>query len=39
MTGILAPVKVTPLMAPRTAKYIKAMIREGDNFDYHNGRG
>ena len=22
-------------MAPRTAKYIEAMIREGDNFDYH----
>jgi hypothetical protein len=23
------------LMSPRTAKYIEAMIREGDNFDYH----
>ena len=22
-------------MSPRTAKYIEAMIREGDNFDYH----
>jgi hypothetical protein len=23
------------LMSPRTAKYVEAMIREGDNFDYH----
>ena len=23
------------LMSPRTAKYIEAMIREGDNFDYY----
>src|ERR1700732_3716756 len=23
------------LMSPRTAKYIEAMIREGDNFDYN----
>jgi hypothetical protein len=22
-------------MSPRTAKYVEAMIREGDNFDYH----
>jgi hypothetical protein len=21
-------------MSPRTAKYIEAMVREGDNFDY-----
>jgi hypothetical protein len=25
-----------PLMSPRTAKYIEAMIREGDRFDYDN---
>jgi hypothetical protein len=24
-----------PLMSPRTAKYVEAMIREGDNFDYN----
>jgi hypothetical protein len=23
------------LMSPRTTKYVQAMIREGDNFDYH----
>jgi hypothetical protein len=23
------------LMSPRTAKYVEALVREGDNFDYH----
>ena len=23
------------LMSPRTTKYIEAMVREGDNFDYY----
>jgi hypothetical protein len=35
MTGIVSTVRVTPLMSPRTVKYVGAMIREGDNFDYH----
>ena len=23
------------MLSPRTAKYVAALIREGDNFDYH----
>jgi hypothetical protein len=35
MTAISGPARVTPLMSPRTVKYVEAMIREGDNFDYY----
>jgi hypothetical protein len=34
MTEIFSPLRTTSLMSPRTAKYVEAMIREGDNFDY-----
>ncbi len=34
MTGILSLVRVPPLLSPRTASYIAALIQEGDNFDY-----
>ena len=35
MNGIPAPVRVTTWMSQRTAKYVEAIIREGDNFDYY----
>jgi hypothetical protein len=34
MTEIFSPLRTTALMSPRTAQYVEAMIREGDNFDY-----
>ncbi len=34
MTGISSPVRVPPLLSPRTASYVAALIREGDNFNY-----
>jgi hypothetical protein len=34
MSEILSTVRVSPLLSPRTAKYVEAMIRGGDNFDY-----
>jgi hypothetical protein len=34
MTEIFSPLRTTALMSARTAKYIEAMIREGDDFDY-----
>jgi hypothetical protein len=34
MTETLFPDSAA-LMSPRTAKYVEAMIREGENFDYH----
>jgi hypothetical protein len=34
MSEILSTVRVSPLLSPRTAKYVEALIREGDNFDY-----
>ena len=27
-------VKQSPLLSPRTADYVAALIRDGDNFDY-----
>jgi hypothetical protein len=35
MSEILSPVRVPPTVSPRTAKYVEAMTREGDNFDYY----
>jgi hypothetical protein len=29
-----SPVRVPPLVSPRTASYVAALIREGDSFDY-----
>ena len=37
--GNSVPVRVTPLMSPRTAKYVEALMREGDNFDYFKWLG
>jgi hypothetical protein len=34
MTEIFSHLRATALMSPRTAKYVEAMIRLGDNFDY-----
>jgi hypothetical protein len=34
MVPILSPFKEPSLLSPRTAKYVEAMIREGDQFDY-----
>jgi hypothetical protein len=34
MMPILPPFREPSLMSPRTAKYVEAMIRLGDNFDY-----
>jgi hypothetical protein len=34
MTPILSPFRNPSLMSSRTAKYVEAMIREGDDFDY-----
>jgi hypothetical protein len=34
MTEISSPVRVPPLLSPRTASYVAALIREGDSFDY-----
>jgi hypothetical protein len=34
MSEILSTVRVSSLLSPRTVKYIEAMIRGGDNFDY-----
>ena len=35
MSEISCPLRTAALMSPRTAKYVEAMIREGDQFDYH----
>ena len=29
--------RAPPLLSPRTANYVAALIREGDNFDYAGG--
>jgi hypothetical protein len=34
MMPILSPLREPSLLSPRTAKYVDAMIREGDSFDY-----
>jgi hypothetical protein len=34
-TSFGARPRIPPLLSPRTAKYIEAMIREGDSFDYN----
>ena len=34
MTGISSLARVPPLLSPRTASYVAALIREGDTFDY-----
>ena len=34
MMLISSPFRETALLSSRTAKYVEAMIREGDNFDY-----
>jgi hypothetical protein len=34
MSEILSTVRVSALLSPRTAKYVEALIREGNNFDY-----
>ena len=34
MSKLLSHVRVPPTVSPRTAKYVEAMICEGDNFDY-----
>jgi hypothetical protein len=34
MTPIFSPFKERALMSARTAEYVEALIREGDNFDY-----
>ena len=36
MMPILSPFRESSLMSARTAKYVEAMIRQGDNFDYDN---
>jgi hypothetical protein len=35
MSEILSTVRVSPLLSPRTANYVEAMIRDGDSFDYN----
>jgi hypothetical protein len=34
MTEISSPLRAPPLLSPRTASYIAALIQEGDDFDY-----
>jgi hypothetical protein len=34
MIEISFPVRVPPLVSPRTASYVAALIQEGDDFDY-----
>jgi hypothetical protein len=34
MIKISSPVRVPPLLSPRTASYVAALVREGDSFDY-----
>jgi hypothetical protein len=34
MSGISSTFRAPPLLSPRTAKYVTALTREGDNFDY-----
>jgi hypothetical protein len=35
MMPISSPFREPSLLSPRTVKYVEAMIREGDRFDYH----
>ena len=35
MTQISSVFGAAPLLSPRTADYVSALIREGDNFDYY----
>ena len=35
MSEILPPVRLPPTVSPRTARYVEAMTREGDKFDYY----
>jgi hypothetical protein len=39
MMPISSPFREPSLLSPRTAKYVEAMIREGDSFDYHKWLG
>jgi hypothetical protein len=39
MTEISSPFSGTSLLSPRTASYVEALIREGDNFDYSSWLG
>jgi hypothetical protein len=34
MSGISSTFRAPPLLSPRTANYVAALIRQGDNFDY-----
>jgi hypothetical protein len=34
MTETSSPPKVPPLVSPRTASYVAALIQEGNDFDY-----
>jgi hypothetical protein len=34
MTEILIPIETPLLLSPRTASYVEALVREGENFDY-----
>jgi hypothetical protein len=34
MTEILSTFREQPLLSPRTANYVAALMRDGDNFDY-----
>jgi len=35
MTETLSTFRAPPLLSPRTANYVAALIRQGDNFDYY----
>jgi hypothetical protein len=35
MIETLSTFRAPPLLSPRTANYVAALIRQGDNFDYH----
>jgi hypothetical protein len=35
MSGIPPPIMGSFLLSPRTANYVAALIREGDNFDFY----
>jgi hypothetical protein len=35
MSGISSTFRAPPLLSPRTANYVAALIRQGDNFDYY----
>ena len=35
MSETLSTFRAPPLLSPRTANYVAALIRQGDNFDYY----